>query len=365
MRREWWMAGVVVDGAGHRTMAQATDAPSSHVDGTDSLQRVEPEPTDSATVSEKIARGARLLVAFASGSPFVATVAAVEVLIAIALLGLPLTPAPAVVVALVTFAVYTVDHVSDADADARSTPERAALAHRYSDQLMIAAALAYGLAVALAIVGGPLALGVTLLPGAFWVLYASDWLPNAGRFVGAAVADGRIDAVRRRVPRLKDVVVVNSVVVALGWAIAVTVLPLAFAGADAGTVVAAEVDPAVGVVFAYFFFRSFVDTELPNVRDIDADAAVGVATLPVVLGIAGTRKLLYGVDLVTTSVLVFAAAAGLLAWPLAGALGAGIAVSVCVTALAGRVDDASMLGVAPDCSYLVVGSVIVGIQLLG
>lgn len=362
MRREWWMAGVVVDDAGHRTMAQATDAPSSHVDGTDSLQRV--EPTDSATVTGRIARGARLLAAFASGSPFVATVAAVEVLIATALLGLPLTPAPAAV-ALVTFAVYTVDHVADADADARSTPERAALAHRYSDQLMIAAALAYGLAVALAIVGGPLALGVTLIPGAFWVLYASDWLPNAGHFVGAAVADGRMDAVRRRVPRLKDVVVVNSVVVALGWAIAVTVLPLAFAGADAGTVVAAEIGPAVGVVFAYFFFRSFVDTELPNVRDVDADAAVGVATLPVVLGIAGTRKLLYGVDLVTTSVLVFAAAAGLLAWPLVGALGAGIAVSVCVTALAGRIDDVSVLGVAPDCSYLVVGGVIVGMQLIG
>lgn len=362
MRREWWMAGVVVDGAGHRTMAQATDAPSTHVDGTDSLQRV--EPTDSATVTGRIARGARLLAAFASGSPFVATVAAVEVLIATALLGLPLTPAPAVI-ALVTFAVYTVDHVADADADARSTPERAALAHQYSDQLMIAAALAYGLAVALAIVGGPLALGVTLLPGAFWVLYASDWLPNAGSFVGAAVADGRIDAVRRRVPRLKDVVVVNSVVVALGWAIAVTVLPLAFAGADAGTVVAAEIGPAVGVVFAYFFFRSFVDTELPNVRDVDADAAVGVATLPVVLGVAETRKLLYGVDLVTTGVLVFAAVGGLLAWPLVGALGAGIAVSVCVTALAGRIDDASVLGVAPDCSYLVVGGVIVGMQLLG
>lgn len=349
------MAGAIDAGAGHRTMAQASDTPSAQVDGIDSSYRS--EQIDSEAEAGPLARGSRLLVAFASGSPFVAVVAAVEVLIATALLGLPLTPAPAVV-ALVTFAVYTVDHVADADADARSTPERAALAYRYGDQLMIAATLAYGLAVALAIVGGPLALAVTLLPGAFWVLYASDWLPSVGRVAGDAVPDGRMDAVWRRVPRLKDVVVVNSVVVALGWAIAVTVLPLAFSGTDAGTLLAGGIERAVGVVFAYFFLRSFVDAELPNVRDVEADAAVGVSTLPVVLGVPSTRRALYAVDAVATATVAAAAVGGLIAWSLALALVAGIAVSLGVTALAGRVDDESVLGVAPDCSYLLVGALV-------
>ena len=335
-------------------MEDTPDPPSTPIDGTESLYRS--SSTDESRSHSTVANATRTLTAFASGAPFIALIAAVEALIATVLLGLTLTPAP-LVVALVTFAVYTVDHVADADADARSTPERAALAHRYADQLMIAAALAYGLAVAIAVVGGPLALGVTLVPGAFWVLYASNWLPSVGRLAGAVGSGTRARAVRRRVPRLKEVVILNSVVVALGWAVAVTVLPIAFAGSSGG--------PLAVVVFAYFFLRSFVDAELPNVRDIDADAAVGVATLPVAIGVAATRRALYGVDTGAAVIVGASVALGLLAWPFAVALLAGIAVSMGVTGLAGRIDDASLLGVAPDCSYLVVGGVLVGVQLIG
>lgn len=312
---------------------------------------------------------ASLLGAFAKGAPFIALVAAVETFIATVLLGVGQTIAP-LVVALVTFAVYTVDHVSDADADAASTPQRALLARRYGDQQMIAATLAYGVAVALAIAGGPLVLGLTLLPGAFWVLYASDWLPDIGQAVTTAltavVPRGRLgvggmakaaDGGHRHVPRLKDILVLNSVVVAMGWATALTFLPVAFAGVTVG--------PVVFVVFAYFFLRSFVDAELPNVRDVEADRRVGVETLPVVYGVDRTRWMLYGIDGLVAVVVTGAAAVGLLAWPLVGALCVGLAASIYVTSLAGRVDDTSVLGIAPDSTYLMVGVVIMGVRLLG
>lgn len=355
-------------------MVDTTDASSERSDDTDVTYRSEPlapktPPDASAPASETRSDGRRLAAAFAWGSPFTALVAAVETLIATALLGIQLTVAPAVV-ALVAFAVYTVDHVADADADAASTPDRALLARRYGDQLMIAAALAYGLAVALAVTGGPLALALALLPGAFWVAYASDWLPELGRVAGEVLAGlaptdpiaGRVgtgitDGGHSRIPRLKDVLVVNSVLVAAGWATALTFLPIAFADMAVG--------PTVAAVFAYFFLRSFVDAELPNVRDVDADAAVGVATLPVVLGVVRTRRVLYGVDLLAAGAVTGAAVAGLLAWPLVAALGLGIAASVCITALAGRIDDASVLGVAPDCTYLVVGLAVAGMSLIG
>ncbi|OYR47191.1 UbiA family prenyltransferase [Halorubrum sp. Eb13] len=372
-------------------MSNRTDPPSEFIDGTDSENHTEQFPSETppraSTESTPPRREsaapkgtspaavgtttdpARLLGAFASGAPFIALVAAVETLIATVLLGVRPTAAP-VVVALVTFAVYTVDHVADADADAASTPQRALLARRYGDQLMVAATLAYGTAVALAVIGGPVALAVTLLPGAFWVVYASDWLPDLGRAVGDVLASvapddqpvGRVgagvtDGGHSYVPRLKDVLVVNSIVVAVGWATALTFLPIAFAEAAVG--------PAVPVVFAYFLLRSFVDAELPNVRDVEADAAVGVETLPVVLGVARTRRVLYGVDLIVAGAVTAAAVAGLFAWPLVGALGVGIVASVCVTALAGRVDDAAVLGVAPDCTYLVVGAAIAGVSLVG
>jgi len=372
-------------------MVENTDPPSEFTDGTESLNRSEPlasesssrtpgnstsprrEPATGTSASPAAARPTAdvgsLLGAFASGAPFIALVAAVETLIATVMLGVGLTVAP-LVVALVTFAVYTVDHVADADADAASTPRRALLARRYGDQLMIAAALGYGAAVALSIAGGPLALALTLLPGAFWVVYASDWLPDAGRAVGAALAAavprGRLgagvrakvaDGGHRRIPRLKDVLVLNSLVVATGWAAALTFLPVAFAGAS--------VDPVMLVVFTYFLLRSFVDAELPNVRDVEADAAVGVETLPVAFGVERTRLALYGIDVLVAVVVVGAAVAGLLAWPLVGALGVGLAASVFITSLAGRVGDASILGVAPDGTYLLVGVVIAGVRLIG
>jgi 4-hydroxybenzoate polyprenyltransferase len=371
-------------------MVDNTDPPSETADGTESLNRSEPftfenspraPPSNAPLRRESVAGNntsrsstrtssdvASLVTAFVSGAPFIALVAAVETLIATALLGIGSTVAP-LVVALVTFAVYTVDHVADADADAASTPKRALLARRYGDQLMIVAALGYGLAVALAIAGGPLALGLTLLPGAFWVVYASDWVPDVGRAVStaltAAIPRGRIgvgggakatDGGHRHVPRLKDVLVLNSAVVATGWAAALTFLPVAFAGAS--------VEPVMLVVFVYFLLRSFVDAELPNVRDVKADAAVGVKTLPVVFGVERTRSVLYGIDVLVAVVVGAAAVAGLLAWPLVGALGVGLAASMYITSLAGRVNDPAVLGVAPDSTYLLVGVAVAGVRLV-
>jgi len=353
--------------------AEPTEAEPTEAEPTEA-EPTEAEPTEAEpTEAEPTGLGGRLsrpLVAFASGSPFVAVVAAVETVIATVLLGVPLSLAPAVV-GLVAFAVYTVDHVADAAADARSTPERARIALRYGDQLMVAAAVAYGLAVALSVAGGPLGFGVALLPGAFWIAYASDWLPNVGRVLRSIAPSGASGA-GLRLPRLKEVPVVGSVVVAAGWAIAVTVLPLAFAangGPDTAASVlaapdisvsglaaprAAPIEPVVAVAVAYFFLRSFVDAELPNVRDVKADAAAGVVTLPLALGVPRTRRVLYGVDLVTAATLAAATLTGVLAPAIAAALGVGIAASLAVTALAGRVDDAAVLGVAPDCTYLVV-----------
>lgn len=343
MKRIYWAYERRGEGSPHVAfrpqMAQQTDPPSQVVDGTNSSYR---------SGLARLTLGARRLGnGLVYSSLFMAFVAAVEVGIATALLGVTLTPAP-LVVGLITFAVYTIDSVADADSDVRTNPGRANFARRYADQLMMAAAVAYGLAVAISIVGGPVALALALLPGTFWALYASDWLPSIGRAVNRFVGE---------VPRLKDVLLVNSLLVALGWAIALTLLPLAFADA--------AVTPTVGVVFAYFLFRSFVDTELPNVRDVEADAAIGVATLPVVVGITWTRRVLYGVDLGTAVLVTVAAWFGLLAWPFAIALLFGVAISVGVIGFVGRTSETRLFGIAPDCSYLVVGIAIGAVWLLG
>ncbi|SHG69078.1 UbiA family prenyltransferase [Halobaculum gomorrense] len=278
--------------------------------------------------------GERAGTALVYSSAYLAAIATVEVAIAMALLSLSPNPAP-VVVGLVTFAVYTNDRVADADTDAVSDPERAAFVRRHRDALYLLASIAYGLAVAISVLGGPVALAVTLLPGVFWVAYAADWIPN----------------VSPHVRRLKEVLVVNSLVVALAWATTLTALPVAFTDA--------AITPGTAVVFAYFLLRSFVDTEIPNVGDIEADRAIGVATLPVAFGVPATRRALYAVDLLTVVLVAAAVVTGVLATGPAVALGAGVAYSLVVTGLLGRVDT-DALELASECEYLVVAAALVG-----
>ncbi|ELZ44888.1 hypothetical protein C463_08027 [Halorubrum californiense DSM 19288] len=132
-------------------MANEPTRPSTP-DGTTAEYRSQATPPDPGTL--------RQLAAFAAGAPFTALVAAVEVTVVTVALGVPLSTAP-VAVGLVAFAVYAADHVADAEGDAGSTPLRARIAFRYGDQLTVAAAVSYGLAVALAwavaVVAAPLA----------------------------------------------------------------------------------------------------------------------------------------------------------------------------------------------------------------
>ena len=264
----------------------------------------------------------------------------IEVAIAMTLLSLPLSPAP-LVVGLVTFAVYTNDRVADAEADAVSNPHQAAFARRHRDSLYVLAAAAYGLAISIALFGGPIALALTLIPGVFWIVYGSHW----------------VKSLNSRIERLKNILVLNSAVVALAWATCLTFLPVAFADA--------ALTPAVGVVFGYFFLRSFVDVEIPNVRDIDADRAVGVMTIPSVVGVRGTRVALYGVDLVTAILVGYAAVTGLIAWPLAVALCVGLCYSLGIISQLGRITDTTFLGQAPNGEYVLVGLSLVVIVLVG
>ncbi|EMA02418.1 4-hydroxybenzoate polyprenyltransferase [Haloferax mediterranei ATCC 33500] len=260
-------------------------------------------------------------------------IAVVQVMLVTRALSLDVTLAP-VVVGLVTFAVYLGDRIADADTDAETTPDRAAFIQRHERTLNHVVSLSYGVAVALSVLGGPLALVLTLLPGVFWVLYASDWLPS----------------LTAQFRRLKDVLLVNSLVVAFVWAVTLTALPLTFAGAP--------VTPAAVVVFAYYLLGIFVNVEIPNVRDTAGDRAIGVETLPVVLGVTRTRRVLYGIDIVTALMLVGAALWGLLAPLFVAALLVGLAFSVCVTSLVGRTAHGDALTLAAESEYVVVAAVL-------
>lgn len=262
-------------------------------------------------------------------SAYLAFIAMAQVAIVMVLLSLPPNLAP-VVVGLVTFSVYANDRLEDVDTDAKTHPEQAAFIRRHQGWLYPLAAIAYGLAVSISVLGGPVALVITILPGVFWILYATDWIPDAGIHVR----------------RLKELFIVNSAVVALAWAVSLTFLPIAFADA--------AITPAVVVVFCYFFLGTFVNVEIPNVRDMDGDRAIGVATMPTVFGVRRTRQVLYGIDIFVAGILVSAVLGDYLSVYLAAALLVGLVYSLGVTALIGRYENNRLLTIAAESEYVFV-----------
>ncbi|WP_336338444.1 UbiA family prenyltransferase [Haloarcula brevis] len=272
-------------------------------------------------------------------SLYLAAIAMAEVVLVSELLSLPLTPAP-LVAGLLTFAVYGNDRLADLETDAKTAPARTAFVRRYQDGFYVLAALAYGLAVALSAVGGPLTFGLSLLPGVVWILYARDLLPSLSGDT----------------PRLKDVFLLNSLLVAGAWALAIVFLPLAFAGAP--------VTPAVGVVFLFFVLATFVNTEVPNVRDLEGDSEIGVRTLPVVVGVRRTRYALYGVTGLTAALLAGALAATVVSPGVATVLLATLLLLAGVVFCLDRVENDAALAVAAECTRLPAFAVAV-LPLLG
>lgn len=263
-------------------------------------------------------------------SAYLAVIAMVYVGIVMVLLDIPANPAP-IVGGFVAFAVYSSDRLVDIEADEKTNPERTEFVQRYEGPLTVLAAIAYGLAVALAVLGGPIALAVTLIPGGLWILYATDWIPG----------------IWFHVRRLKEILLVNSTVVAIAWAGPAILLPMTFTNTP--------VTLSTGFVLAYFFLRSFTNSEIPNVRDIDGDRAVGVNTLPVVMGIDRTRRLLYGLDLLTAFIVVYGGLTGHLPILPSMALIVGLGYSFVVTSLLGRVENGTVLAIAAECEYVIVG----------
>lgn len=260
-------------------------------------------------------------------SAYLALIAIAKILIVMHILSLQLSLAP-VVAGLITFAIYAIDRLIDVESDHQSTPGRAAFVRRHEDTLYALAALAYGIGVALSVLGGPVAFGFALLPGGVWVVYACDWIP-------ASNLDVR---------RLKDVLLLNSALVAAAWAIPIVVVPIAFADATFG--------PVALVLVVYFFLGTLANVEVANVRDIESDARVGVASLPVVFGVARTRQFLYALAGLTLMVLSYAAFDGYLSATTTTILAAGPVSLLVVIALLGRVESGELLTVAAECTRL-------------
>ena len=179
---------------------------------------------------------------------------------------LELTPNPFLLAAMffVIYSVYSLNRVTDQEEDAVNMPERSALVQGNEKILLILASVAYIVALFLGWLASPFAALILLVPIVLGIAYSKDIFSIFG------------------IPRLKDILFVKSFVVALSWAACGALLPALYL----------ESLTKLWFVFPFFFIKMFINTVLFDVRDVNGDTLNGVNTVPVVIGVSWTKRLL-------------------------------------------------------------------------
>ena len=92
-------------------------------------------------------------------------------------------------------------------------------------------------------------------------------------------------------PRLKDIPGVKNLVLVLTWSLVPTILPRLSLGRPAtGGILLSS------LIFYFIFAKAMINTILFDVRDIQGDEQAGVRTLPVVLGVKRTARILFALN---------------------------------------------------------------------
>ena len=166
---------------------------------------------------------------------------------------------------LVIYSVYSLNRLTDQEEDAINMPTRSAFVQGNERLLLILAAASYIAALVLGWVESPLAAGILFVPFLSGIIYSTDALSTIG------------------IPRLKDIFLVKSLIVAFSLTVCAAFLPALYLYGDF---------VKLWFVFPFIFIKIFINTVLFDVRDVDGDTLSGVKTIPVVIGITRTRQAL-------------------------------------------------------------------------
>jgi 4-hydroxybenzoate polyprenyltransferase len=184
------------------------------------------------------------------------------------------------VMTLVAFSVYNLNRKTDEEEDAINHQERFTFTKRFEKPLFYAAVTAYGIALAVGALYGWRTFGIILIPIISGILYSEPLLPASWSY-----------------RRLKEIPVVKNLVVAIAWSLPLALLPVLMTPGASFTI---STIVAGCIFFSYFIFASV----LPDIRDREGDAATGVRTIPVVIGVDRTIALLTCVNLLLGGIVI-------------------------------------------------------------
>jgi 4-hydroxybenzoate polyprenyltransferase len=202
----------------------------------------------------------------AVSSIFIGTVGFFKASIIYTMLGL--TPDYRICMALflLVFSIYSLDKLTDSKEDAINMPERGDFIKRHRLIIYAASISSYLLSALIVLLVKPWALPIMLLPIIANAAYGSRISPH--------------------IPRLKDIPVMKNLLVAFIWASLITVLA-AWGETD-----------LLGIAFISYFLltKSFINTVLYDIRDLEGDRENDVRTIPVLLGPKWTTILLLALN---------------------------------------------------------------------
>ena len=205
----------------------------------------------------------RFLVILTSSSVFIALTGCLKTFFSFSLYGTPISYPLILATFLVIYSVYGLNKITDTEEDQLNAPERSDLISSHEKLFKYTAVSAYILAVIIGLLYGWQVLLVLLFPLLAGVVYSIQINP--------------------RIPRLKDIFAVKSLIVALSWTVGSTFLPIVDYNVNLMVML---------LIFYLFFIKSFINTVLFDLMDVEGDEKTGTRTIPVVIGASNTIKLL-------------------------------------------------------------------------
>ncbi|NLX49490.1 MAG: UbiA family prenyltransferase [Methanospirillum sp.] len=251
-------------------------------------------------------------------------------------------PIPAIlgIMLLVPFSVYNMNRKTDEEEDSVNRQDRFAFTKRFEKPLLIGALAAYAIAVLVAFPYGPAAILITLVPLLAGVLYSMPVLPSGFGY-----------------RRLKEIPVMKNLVVGGSWSAILVILPCLTAGR-----------PITGetvLCLLFFFTYAFIASALPDMRDREGDERAGVRTIPVLIGVDRTKRVLGAMNW-TTALMVVASGLCAIITPLIAVLyaGAHVYTQCCITSF-GRIGKKDLIcDLLSDGQFLIIGAALFLVQAL-
>ena len=186
---------------------------------------------------------------------------------------------------LFTLGAYSINRISDFDQDGVSHPDRTRYLKDRLGRFKLVSVGCFAIGYALALLRNLYFFAGLLVPLLLALLYSV----GSGRMKGALGFS-----------RLKEATLVKNITISFGWSLVPVLVGLYYL----------QLPIALLALCPFVFFRLMVNTVFFDQRDMEGDAAFGVRTIPIKLGLSGSSRVMDILDLASGAYLVAVVAAG-------------------------------------------------------